>query len=380
MKTRLYETFALWFDFTSKTREQQAQFLQGVEGAMETLIVTGAAGSIGTRVCKTLAETDGVSAVIALDTRPEMPNHRRIYHHQVDLRFDDLKSIFEGSTTLVHLATSFGPSSDGLDAGGAEIDATRRVLEAAASTGIKRVVLLSSAMVYGAWSHNPIPITEESFVEPNPDFSFASVKLEIENLAKEWNQDHPSAEVVILRPATALAKGQISWVARSLRASAVIDAGDNDPPVQFLHLDDLATAVVHVAKGEMRGVYNVAPDGYIEAEVCRELSGRFPRLRVKEEVADRLGRFSWRHRIAPTPPGLTPYTIHPWIISNERLRGTGWIPEHTNAEAYVDGTPAKPWSNMNAKQRQRAALVGAIIAGAILSYFVSRIIHHLRKE
>ena len=35
---------------------------------METLIVTGAAGSIGTRVCKTLAETDGVAAILAIDT------------------------------------------------------------------------------------------------------------------------------------------------------------------------------------------------------------------------------------------------------------------------------------------------------------------------
>jgi len=53
---------------------------------METLIVTGAAGSIGTRVCRSLAETDGVDAILALDARPEMPNHRRIYHHQIDLR------------------------------------------------------------------------------------------------------------------------------------------------------------------------------------------------------------------------------------------------------------------------------------------------------
>ncbi len=151
---------------------------------METLIVTGAAGSIGTRVCKTLAETDGIDAILGIDTRPEMPNHRRIYHHQTDLRHEDLKPIFEGATTLVHLATSFGPSSDGVDAGGDEIDATRRVLEAAAATGIKRIVILSSAMVYGAWAHNPIPVTEETVVDPNPDFSFASVKVEIENLAK----------------------------------------------------------------------------------------------------------------------------------------------------------------------------------------------------
>ena len=346
---------------------------------METLIVTGAAGSIGTRVCKTLAETDGISAVLAIDMRPEMPNHRRVYHHQLDLQSDDLKPVFEGATCLVHLATSFGPSSDGIDAGGAEIDATRRVFEAASDVGIQRIVILSSAMVYGAWPENSIPITEDTQKEPNPDFSFASVKNEIENLATEWNINHPTAEVVILRPTTALAKGQISWVARSLKASAIIDAGDNDPPVQFLHLDDLAAAVSLASTGGLKGIYNVAPDGYIEAEVCRELSGRFPRLRLKEEMADRLGRFSWRYRIAPTPPGLTPYTVHPCIVSNERLRNAGWEPEYTNAEAYIDGTPAKPWSNLNAKQRQRASLVGAIILGAITTYFLSRLARKIRE-
>ena len=54
--------------------------------------------------------------------------------------------------------------------------------------------------------------------------------------------------------------------------------------------------------GELSGPYNVAPDGYIEAEVCKELSGRIPRLRLKEEMADKLGRFSWRYKIsAPLP-------------------------------------------------------------------------------
>ncbi len=372
--------FPLWFllDLRFSSDNRNPIYIDSRE-AMETLIVTGAAGSIGTRVCRTLAETDGVRAVLAIDTRPEMLNHRRVYHHQMDLQIDDLKPVFEGADCLVHLATSFGPSSDGIDAGGAEINATRKVFEAASSVGIKRIIILSSAMVYGAWEHNPIPITEEAEIDPNPDFSFASVKTEIESLATEWNLNHPNAEVVILRPATALAKGQISWVARTLKASAIIDAGDNDPPVQFLHLDDLAAAVSLASQGGMVGVYNVAPDGYIEAEVCRELSGRFPRLRLKEEMADRLGRFSWRYRIAPTPPGLTPYTVHPWIVSNDRLRAAGWAPEYTNAEAYIDGTPAKPWSNMNAKQRQRASLLGAIVLGGFLTYLISRMLRRIRE-
>ena len=52
--------------------------------------------------------------------------------------------MFEGANSLIHLATSFGPSSDGMDAGGAEIDATRRVFEAASAVGIKNSAPLIS--------------------------------------------------------------------------------------------------------------------------------------------------------------------------------------------------------------------------------------------
>ena len=55
-------------------------------------------------------------------------------------------------------------------------------------------------------------------------------------------------------------------------------------------------------QGRAKRTLQRSPDGYIEAEVCKELSGRIPRLRLKEEMADKLGRFSWRYKIAPTLP------------------------------------------------------------------------------
>ena len=64
-----------------------------------------------------------ITARLPSPTRP--PNRR-------------LETSVEGANSLIHLATSFGPSSDGMDAGGAEIDATRRVFEAASAVGIKK--------------------------------------------------------------------------------------------------------------------------------------------------------------------------------------------------------------------------------------------------
>ncbi|MEM7286899.1 MAG: NAD-dependent epimerase/dehydratase family protein [Actinomycetota bacterium] len=325
------------------------------------IVVTGASGSVGRRVTDALAARDDVGDVVAVDLRSRRGKAPNVISERVDLCRDDLKPVFEDATTIVHLASSFEPRNDGVDTAHVDIDATRRVLDAAGSAGVKRLVLLSSAMVYGAWAANPIPITENAPVRPNPEFSFGVVKAQTEQLAQEWRSTHPETEVVILRPTTALAEGEATWVARSLRAATMIDVEGQDPPLQFLHLDDLADAVVLASQGGLDGPYNVAPDGSVDGETCRELVGRVPRVRLPEEAAEGVGRFRWRHRLAPTPPGITAYTAYPWVVANDRLRAAGWQPRFTNEQAYVDGTPARPWATMNAKRRQQVALGAATV-------------------
>jgi nucleoside-diphosphate-sugar epimerase len=346
---------------------------------MRTVAVTGSSGSVGRRVCDLLAADDSIQAVVALDLENRRNRDPKILETRVDLRRDDLKPLIEDADTVIHLASSFDPSNDGVDTAHVDIDATQRVLDAASGVGVSRLVLLSSAMVYGAWPANPVPITEDMAVRPNPEFSFAVVKAHIERLANDWRQAHPDSEVVLLRPTTALAEDEVSWVARSLKAAAVIEVGDQDPPVQFVHLDDLASAVVLASAGGLDGPYNVAPDGYVDGDVCRELSGRVPRVRLPEEAAEEVGRFRWRHRLAPTPPGITPYIMYPWVIANDRLRAAGWEPKLTNEQAYVDGTPAKPWATMNAKRRQQIALGGVAIAAIVVSLGLAWLVRRARR-
>ena len=42
------------------------------------------------------------------------------------------------------------------------------------------------------------------------------------------------------------------------------------------------------------------------------------------------------------PAGVVPYLVHPWVISNERLRHEGWTPAHGNAEAITEALAALP--------------------------------------
>lgn len=352
----------------------------GREGsAPPNIVVTGSAGSVGRRVASALAERPDVGRLVLIDV---VEGDRRIDADWriLDLRHADLKSVFEGADTVVHLASSFDVRRDDVDTALADIEALRRVLDAAAAVGVRRVVLLSSAMVYGAWRENPVPLTEAEPLRPNPEFAFAQHKAEVERMAAEWRDEHPGTAVVVLRPTTAVAEGETSWVARTLRAATAIDAAEGVPQVQFLHLDDLASAAVLGTTSGLDGVFNVAPDGSVSSEDVRELDGKTPRIRLPEPLARRFAAFRWRHRLAPTPPGIVPYTMHPWVVANDRLRGAGWEPTHTNEQAYVAGYEARPWAMMSSKRRQQLAFAGVATVLAVVALVVTLVVRRIRRR
>jgi hypothetical protein len=115
----------------------------------------------------------------------------------------------------------------------------------------------------------------------------------------------------------------------------------------------------------------VAPDGWIAGESLRALAA-VPPLRLPERVVRRLAALRARLDPSSASPGLLPYTMHPWVVANDRIKAAGWQPEYTNEEAYVDAHPAAPWSTVSPQRRQELALAGlgalviGVIAGVVL--------------
>ena len=60
------------------------------------------------------------------------------------------------------------------------------------------------------------------------------------------------------------------------------------------------------------------------------------------EALERVLRRTWDLGIGDVPAGVVPYLTHPWVISNERLRGVGWAPVHTNTDAIREAVAAFP--------------------------------------
>lgn len=331
-----------------------------------TVVVTGVAGSVGQRLLARLDDDPNVQRVIGIDPRQPPVWSAKLEHHSVDLSRADLLPLLRGAGCIVHLAHAF--DEDRAAPTQANLVGTRRLLDAAEVAEVRHLVALSSATVYGAWPNNPVPLTEDAPLRPVPEFAYAVGKADVEHLLADWCERHHGTTVAVLRPTVALGEEESSWIARALVAAAGLHAGDSDPPVQFLHLDDLAAAVDVARRSRLDGPYNVAPDGWIPGETARQLSGSGPAPRLPERVAARVAEWSWELRLGPIPPGLLPYTVHPWVIANDRLRRAGWVPRYTNEEAFVAGHEGSRWSMMSPKRRQELALGAsgaAILLGAV---------------
>lgn len=244
------------------------------------------------------------------------------------------------------------------------------------------LVLVSSALVYGAHRSNPVPLTEAAIVRPEHDFVFARQLAGVELAIDDWRRDGSDRSVSVLRPAVVMSgaqgsSGETSALARALAAGYGRRLGREDPGAQFVHIDDLASAVVRCAIERTDGVVNVAPDGWVPGDRVRALGGGRLRLPLPERAVEVITSLTWRLQRGPIPPGLDAYTRSWWVVANDRLRALGWEPTVTNEQVFVEGTEGAWWSSVTPKRRQEIAL-GAGAAAVIA--FVLVLVRLLRPR
>lgn len=312
-----------------------------------------------------LIDDSEVGRIIAIDRlampRNDLPyRHEKVEVNRLDLLRGDVASAIAGCDSIVHLAEERGRPDDSV----LTLALLNAVLVAADQADVHHLVVLSSAMAYGAHVDNPVPLTEIRALRPVPELAYAVAKKEMEDAARAWGRATRSRQVAILRPTTTLSQFHAAWAAKAMRSATVVRPDQVDPPVQFLHYDDLASALVAVTRQGLDGPFNVAPDGWIGPDVFRDLVGGV-QLRAPDRVGRTLRGAGRRMGMDTAPEGIDAYVRYPWVVSNDRLRQTGWSPVFSNSEAFVLGTPPPRWS-VTAKERQELALTvaGLGVAGA----------------
>lgn len=350
---------------------------------MTSIVVTGAGGVLGRQVVAGLLRSPAIAGlgtrIVALDRIPvsaaqligrshdadsdsgatlsDGDLRDRLEIHCVDLPSVDLEPILKGATSVVHLADE--PS-------GRRRSATMEVLNAVQETAgrcnVGHMVVLSSAMVYGAHSDNPVPIPESQPLRPEPALDYATAKAELERQARRWAHE-TGAGLTVLRPTTSFSEGGSSWIGLALRAALALRPDQVDPPVQFVHDQDVAEAVTLAVVNKLDSAYNVAAEGWIDADDFRALRGE-SEVRLPEQIGRLRLRAAKSLADESLLAGLEPYVRHPWVVATDKLKAAGWRAAYSNEESYVAGTPPPLLVSLGPQRRQELVLGAASAAGA----------------
>lgn len=303
-----------------------------------TVVITGVSGYFGRVLLPHLEQDPEVDRVIGIDRWPPENNTagNKLVFHRLDIRDPMLEEVLIGADVLVHLAFVLMrlPGDEEKEIDDINVGGTRAVCQAAARQGVRRLIFTSSVVAYGLHPDNTIPLTEESPLRPNPGLYYSRAKATIEQYLDAFEAEHPEMIVTRLRPCTVVGpRADPAQMASLVSPTAVLVRGA-DPPYQLLYEDDLARALHLVIQRDTPGIYNVTSD---EPRTLRELvqsqGGRA--ISLPYFVVRGLLWLMWRMGLSVFAPEWVDLSRYPLVASNERLKGLGWVPRYTTAEALT---------------------------------------------
>ncbi|MFI6904306.1 NAD-dependent epimerase/dehydratase family protein [Nonomuraea sp. NPDC050394] len=292
--------------------------------------VTGAASGLGRELLARLANSADFRRVVAIDE--QRGDVQDVTWRVIDVRDPLLANRISDIDVLVHLAGDYAVDSNPGERRAYNLRAAQTVLTASAAARVRRVVLVTSAMVYGAAPDNPVPLPEDSAVAAEPDTGVVGDYLEIEALVRRAIRSNTGLDVTVLRPAAVVGPGADTVITRHFESPRLLAVKGCTPRWQFCHIEDLVSALELAARGVVTGVVAVGSDGWLEQEQVEELSGI---RRFELPAGLTFGTAQRLHRLGITPAPATDlhYVVYPWVVDCAQLREAGWKPAWTNEAA-----------------------------------------------
>jgi UDP-glucose 4-epimerase len=303
-------------------------------------LITGGSGYIGGRLIDELSGREETELIVDVDVKPPPRRWPKTEYVKSDVRDRTaIKRLLESHEidALVHLAFILNPIRDEAMMYDVDVNGTQAVLQAASETGVKQVLVTSSATAYGAFPDNPKPIAEDWPVRGAPDFSYAKHKADSDRICQLWALENPDAVMTIVRPSIVFGPSVDNYIVRAIENNPFIPILDGvDEEFQLVHEDDVVTALFALLDGKHPGAFNLAGDGLLTWRRAAEMINK----KTREVSLKNMKRFSgllWRLHIPRTeaPAGNLDFIRYPWVVSTEKLKSTtGWQPRYDTLETY----------------------------------------------
>lgn len=287
---------------------------QAREGAV---LVTGICGRLGKLLARRLHRND---RVVGIDRREFRGRPKDIVHHQIDLRRKKTRDVFRAGDirAVVHLGIMHDLRASAKVHHAWNVVAFQKLLDALIQYDIPKLVVLSSANVYGPSPDNPQFLTEEAPLLGAQHFSAIRDLVEVDMLAQSFFWRHPDTETVVLRPCHILG-GVHNAPSNYLRLERPISLMGFDPMVQVMHERDVVSAIQLALAPGVRGIFNLKGPGEVPMSRVFKILGRRPRAvpaSMAQLVLDRM----WRYRMTSFPTPELDHIRYVCMVDDTRAR------------------------------------------------------------
>ena len=286
------------------------------------------------------AGSDQIEAIIGVDTEHPAVELERTEYIKIGTQHALLQKIIEAAEIDTVIDTRLVVDSivsSRSQAHENNIIGTLNLLAACSgpSSPVRKLVFKSSAHWYGCEQDDPAFFTETMKRNHPPRTALERDIVEAEAAVTEFAETFSQATVTVLRCANVLGRDVDTSHTRMFDLPLVPMILGFDPRYQFVHSDDVVSALQHVAVHDLPGTYNVAADGILALSEVISLLGKRP-LPILPPWGTGLMLAPFRRLGARVPDEMLNQLRFGRGLDNRRLRATGFEYRHTTRETVSE--------------------------------------------
>lgn len=309
----------------------------------DKIVVVGAHTILGQMLIDSLEANPQINEFWVIDLHtPKKKAYKKLRWIQMDLiepgadakLAEQFKKI--EASVVVHCALKNNPTLNWVYAHELEVIGTLNLVSAAKAASIRKFVLCSSTLVYGASPKNPNYITESHPLAKRAEAHFVRDKVEAEKQAAKLYDESPQTTLTVLRFCLIVGPQSKNYFTELFRRPVVPTILGYDPLMQFIHEKDALAALEKSVFEDFRGAYNIVGKGVIPLSYALRLAGKvqFPLLSVLAYPAVQM---LWNLQTVAVPGRLLDYFKFLWVADGEKAKQImSFEAKYSSKEAFLE--------------------------------------------
>ena len=306
------------------------------------VLITGAAGFIGSQLLEALAVQRPEWTLIASDLRTQNAQTLRPNTESILLDISQHRAVMDTVAThkpdaIVHLASVLNPPPGMSDAvlHAIDVEGTRSILQAAAANGGRQLIVSSSGAAYGYYPENAEWIDENDPLRGHAKFAYARHKREVEEILAEGRVKHPEVRQLILRPGTVLGKRVNNQITDMFKKKSILGIKGCDSRFVFIWDQDVISVIGKGLEKGCSGIYNLAGDGALSLSEIADIMQK-PYRQIPPGLLQFALRVLKPLRLTQYGPEQLDFLRYRPVLANRRLKEEfGYTPRYTSRDAFI---------------------------------------------